>query len=454
MIQNFISSVLKRKQQDQHLPERVRTAIIQQENRSEQLIGWIQLGVVVTFASLYALAPKTFNPDLTFEPVPVVLGLYFAFTVFRLILSYKIRLPGWVITLSIIADVLLLFGTIFTFHIQYMQPPSFYLKAPTLLYIFIFIALRTLRFEASYILLSGLVAAMGWAGMVTYVITLDEQNPMITRDYVEYLTSNSVLLGAEFDKIISIIMVSVILALAVQRAHGLLVNAVEQGQAAQSLSRFFSKDLAQQIKSAEQEARVGDVVERQASILNVDIRGFTPLTKTLTPAQQIELITDYHRHIVPVISNHSGHVDKFMGDGIMAYFGVLQESGSHGVDALKAMEEIIHTSDRWNAARAQDGLDPVVIHASCASGRIVFGVIGEDHRLEYTVIGDAANVSAKMEKQTKAEKVRAMATLETLKCALEQGYVDCETKWETRLQRPVEGVEAPLDLVVLKETQE
>ena len=436
---------------DRKIPARVEAAIIEQQNVSERLVGWIQLSVVLIFGTLYALSPKTFHPDATFAPVPYVLSIYLIFTIIRLILSHKMRLPGWVISLSIVADILLLFGTIFSFHLQYMQPPSFYLKAPTVLYIFIFIALRALRFEARYILLSGLAAAVGWAIMVAYVVFMDDMNTMLTRDYVKYLTSNAVLIGAEFDKIVSIILVSIILGVAVVRARVLLVQAVSQTQAAQSLSRFFSADLADQIKSSEQDAKIGEVVSREASILNVDIRGFTPLTKRSTPEEQIALITQYHARIVPVISGYRGHVDKFMGDGIMAYFGVLAESKTHAHDVLKCMEDIIKASDVWNEERAQQGLDPVVIHASCASGTIVFGVIGEEHRLEYTVIGDAANVSAKMEKQTKIEGVRAIATVETLDSAVQQGYANASESWEVRPQRVVAGVDLPIDVIVLRE---
>jgi adenylate cyclase len=434
----------------QDLPERVKSQIITQQNASERLVGWIQLAVVCTFGTLYAISPKTF-PDGAFAPVPYVLSFYLVFTLFRLYLSYKVRLNGFFISLSIVADILLLFGTIFSFHMQYMQPPSFYLKAPTVLYIFIFIALRTLRFEARYILLSGLAAMIGWGFMVGYVVLYDDMNTMVTRDYVQYLTSNSVLIGAEFDKIVSILLVSVILALATVRARALLIKAVTQTQAAKSLSRFFSEDLADQIKSSESDAAIGDVVSRNASILNVDIRGFTPLTKRTTPKEQIELITQYHAHIVPVISKHMGHVDKFTGDGIMAYFGVLKEQPAHAVQALQAMEDIIQASDQWNEERAKLGLEPVVIHASCASGPIVFGVIGEEHRLEYTVIGDAANVSAKMEKQTKIEGVRAIATATTLHSAKEHGYDTAEERWELREGRDVAGVDQPLDVIVLKE---
>jgi adenylate cyclase len=78
------------------------------------------------------------------------LTAYFAFTLGRLIGSHRGQLPNW-----------LLMALIWSFHIQYMQPASFYLKAPTMIYAFIFIALRALRFEPRFILLAGAAAALG-----------------------------------------------------------------------------------------------------------------------------------------------------------------------------------------------------------------------------------------------------------------------------------------------------
>ena len=118
---------------------------------------------------------------------------------------------------------------------------------------------------------------------------------------------------------------------------------------------FFSKDLAEKITSAEQET-IGDVVSREATILNVDIRGFTPLTQRLTPREQIALITEYQARIVPVISAHGSRVDKFLGDGIMAYFGVLSDSDTHAMDAFKCMKDILKASDGWNRDRNDQGL--------------------------------------------------------------------------------------------------
>ena len=228
------------------LPARVTEAIQRQDNSSEVLVKVIQLTVVCIMGVLYLLSPKT-HAGTQFAPVPYALATYLVANTIGLIWALRRGLPDWAVYVSIVFDMALLMVLIWSFHIQYGQPASFYLKAPTLLYIFIFIALRALRFETKFVLAAGFIGAAGWLAMVLYVTLADPVDAMITRNYVTYLTTNSVLLGAEFDKIISILLVTGILALALKRAHSLLVRAVAEQTAAQDLSRFFDESVATQI---------------------------------------------------------------------------------------------------------------------------------------------------------------------------------------------------------------
>ncbi len=94
------------------LPERLKTTIRQQQERSEVLISLIQLLIVTTFGLLYAVSPKTFSEDVTFAPVPWVLSAYLLFSLLRFTLAVNRRLPDWMLYLSAIADIALLMGLI------------------------------------------------------------------------------------------------------------------------------------------------------------------------------------------------------------------------------------------------------------------------------------------------------------------------------------------------------
>jgi len=432
----------------QQLPERVRNTIRVQQDASEILIGWVQLGVVSLFGTLYLLAPKTFTSEAEFAPVPWVLGSYLAFTLIRLGVSLRHPMPQWLLYVSVVVDMALLFVLIWSFHRQYMQPPAFYLKAPTLLYVFIFIALRALRFEVRFVLLAGLVAALGWTLLALYAVSGPDGMRMITNDYVLYMTSNSVLIGAEIDKIVSILTVTAIIAVAIGRARQMLIRAVVDGTAAHELARFFSPEIARQITASEQAVKAGEGQLRDASVLFTDIRGFTIFAKAVAPGVLMKALADYQSLIVPIIQRHGGSIDKFMGDGILATFGAAVTTGTYAADSLRAIDDIVKAAEAWNRERRAAGEPRLRVGAACAAGPIVFGAVGDATRLEYTVIGDAVNLAAKLEKHTKTEKVRALTDAATYATALSQGYQPPEDR-ERRPACRVEGTEARLDLVVM-----
>jgi adenylate cyclase len=432
------------------LAPRLARAIAAQQDKSERLIGWFQLAIVGTFAALFAISPKQL-PIPIWERFPAwVIAAYLAFTLARLLVSYRRRLPGWLLAVSVAADVALVVLLIWSFHIEYAQPPSFSLKAPTLLYVFIFIGLRALRFDPRYVLLAGATAVLGWLAMVAYVLAYDMggMGAAITRNYVTYLTSNSILIGAEFDKIISIAIVTAVLAAAIVRARALLVNSVAEAAAASALSRFFAPEIASRIRGAERDIRAGQGQSCEAAILTTDLRDFTKLSANMAPDAVIALLIDYQTRLVPIIQRHGGAVDKFLGDGILATFGCVAASETYAADALRAALEIQAAADNWADARAAAGLLPIAVGVAVTTGRVIFGAIGDESRLEFTVIGDAVNLAAKLDKHSKAEGVRALTTSAACDLALAQGFSTARPL-ERRPARKVDGVAGPMDLAVI-----
>lgn len=393
MSKNLLTKIVPGR--SQQLPDRVRAAIRRQQALSEVIIGWIQLGVVVTFAILYTLAPKTFTKDAAFEPVPWILACYLAFTLLRLVLAHKGRLPDWFLYVSVVIDMTLLMVLIWSFHLQYRQPPAFYLKAPTLLYVFIFIALRALRFEARFVVAAGVTAAVGWLLMVWYVIANESMD--ITRDYVRYMTSNSVLLGAEFDKVITILMVTIILGIALYRARDLLIESVVESTTAKDLSRFVPSEVVKQVQTSEQGITAGQGELKQTTILFGDLEGFTSLSEELSPTELIRTLNEYFTAVVEPIERYGGVVTQFQGDAILASFNQPKADEDHAANAVRAaidIQRILKTKTFGEGLRLRSRI-------GINSGVVVGGLVGTQDRLGYTVHGDDVNLAARLEQLNK-----------------------------------------------------
>jgi adenylate cyclase len=429
------------------LPGRVESAIQDEQDSSEILVSLLQLATIAAFAVLYTLAPKGFPPGVPFEPVPVTLTVYAGFTLIRLWLAWRRRLKPWFLALSVVVDITVLMVTIWSFYLQYQQPPAIYLKAPTLMYAFILIALRTLRFEPWLVMLAGASASLGWLCLVAYAV-LSEGGMQITHSFATYAMSNQILLGAEFDKVVSLMMVTLILAIALLRARKLLFRAVADQLAAAELSRFFAPEVAGRIRTTDMALEPGQAELREAAILMADLRGFTPLSHRLAPREVMGLLSEYQSRVVAAVREHGGSIDKFMGDGVLASFGATQPSPSFAADALRALDALLGATAAWANERLAAGLPTPAVGAAVATGAVMFGTIGDRTRLEYTVIGDPVNLAAKLEKHTKEERVQALCTAEAYQLALAQRYVP-STPAETRPERRIAGVAAPLDLVVL-----
>lgn len=431
------------------LSERVYRRIEQQQATSEIIVGWIQASAIIFFAVVYAISPKAFPPGTRFEPVPWTLGIYAVFTALRIVLAYRGRLSRRFVAISTVVDIAVLMLTIWSFHLQYQAPPALYLKAPTLMYVFILIALRTLRFEPLYVLIAGGCSAAGWLALFLYAaLVSDVEAPVFTRSYVEYVTSYKILRGAEIDKILSILMVTAILTLTLVRARKFLVNCVAEEMVAADLARFFAPEVARQLRGAQIGPLAGQGVRCDTAILSIDLHGFTRISHDLPPTELIALLSEYHARLVPVIERHHGSIDKYVGDGILASFGAVAPSGSYAADLCRAVEELTAAAGAWEADRRKRALPAPAIGMAGASGEVVFGTIGHETRLEYTVIGEVVNLAAKLEKHTRHEGAPALLMRSTYTLALAQGYRP-QIAVEELPARSIEGVADPVDLVAL-----
>jgi len=433
---------------EMQLPARVERALADLRRKSEILIGWVQAALVLVLGALYLVAPSTSPSDAVFRPVPWALGIYGAFTVLRLVLAYRNRLSLALKIASVLVDVSMLMITIWSFHIQYGQQAAFYLKAPTLLYVFIFIVLRALTITPGYVLFTGLTAAVGWLALLWYALAEPGGAALVTHDYVEYMTSAKILIGGEIDRVVSIVIVTLVLSVSVARARQLLFHAVEDQAAVSQLARFFSPEIAERLARADELLHPGDGEQLEAAAMFIDLRGFTKLAAALPPAELIDLLREYQRIAVPVIHENNGSVVTYLGDGIMVTFGATRTSATYCADAIRCAEMLIEVLAGWCREREAKGLPAPGVGIGVDAGTVTCGVIGDEGRLEYAIIGDPVNRAAKLQNQTKVEGVLGLASLACRDRAVEQGYVSAGTQ-PVLADRAVAGVAGLVSLVVI-----
>jgi adenylate cyclase len=160
------------------------------------------------------------------------------------------------------------------------------------------------------------------------------------------------------------------------------------------LLRQFSPKVAERLLKHRGSLRLGG--ERsEVTILNWDIRGFTRLTENMEPDEVVEMLNDYFAVLVPIIFSHQGTIDKFIGDAILAVFGSPEadpQQHEHAVRAAVEMQAIVaEVNEKRRAAGLLCAEPGIGIHC----GEVVHGFVGTADRMEFTVIGDVVNKSAR-----------------------------------------------------------
>src|SRR4249920_220883 len=267
-------------------------------------------------------------------------------------------------------------------------------------------------------------------------------------DFVVAASTGRIDVHDEIIRVAVILIVTAVLATALARARLTLARAVRASQSADALSRFFDSEVADQITTTDLPPMAGQSVARDAAIMFTDLRGFTKASATLSAADLIALIAEYQNVVLPVVRAHGGNIDKFMGDGILASFGAVRASSTYAADALRCIDAILTTSRAWAQDRQTRGLPAPGIGIGVAHGPLVFGIIGVERRLEYTVIGETVNLAAKLEKHNKPEAAAACAPASLIDLASRQDQALSPGGFEIRRARAVAGTAEPLDLAV------
>jgi adenylate cyclase len=197
----------------------------------------------------------------------------------------------------------------------------------------------------------------------------------------------------------------------IQRVTRLVADVSEEHGRRERLARYFSPEVAIMLAASPGDAAAGE--SREVSLLFSDLRDFTALAERLDGRQVVALLNDYHEAMVDTIFAFGGTLDKYLGDGLMAYFGAPVAQPDHAERAVRcalAMQERLARLDAERGARGEPALRMGIgVH----TGTVVLGDVGARRRREYTAIGDAVNVAARLEQLTKARAVPVLVSEST-----------------------------------------
>lgn len=180
-------------------------------------------------------------------------------------------------------------------------------------------------------------------------------------------------------------------------------NAMADGMAERDfIKQTFGRYVSQQVM---EEILSGDVglggQRRHATIMFTDIRGFTTISETLPPERIVEMLNAYFDAMVDCILRHEGTLDKFIGDGMLAVFGLLREHHDDEDRAVRCALEMMDRLGPLNARWKEEGLPEIRIGAGIHTGDVVVGNIGSAKMMQYTVVGDTVNVASRIEQLNK-----------------------------------------------------
>jgi adenylate cyclase len=166
-----------------------------------------------------------------------------------------------------------------------------------------------------------------------------------------------------------------------------------------TMSRYMDPGIADRLLAAGTELLGGQDIE--ATVLFSDIRGFTTLTEKLGPQGTVALLNEYFTLMVDCLQKEEGMLDKFIGDAVMAAFGIPVPHEDDPDRAVRTAIAMLTTLDVWNRQRAGEGKLPVNIGIGLNTDRVVSGNIGSQKRMDFTIIGDGVNLAARLESACK-----------------------------------------------------
>jgi adenylate cyclase len=194
---------------------------------------------------------------------------------------------------------------------------------------------------------------------------------------------------------VAMVLCCFILTRRIAMVHALAAEQLQR----ERLGRYFSPQVAAHIQQTGLGLTAGQNYE--ITVLFADLREFTALSERLTPAETFALLNEFQARMVAAVFAHGGTLDKFLGDGLMAYFGAPVPQPDHPLLAVRCALAMQAALAELNTARAARHQTALRMGVGLHTGPAIVGAIGTEHRREFTAVGDAVNTASRLESLTR-----------------------------------------------------
>lgn len=209
-------------------------------------------------------------------------------------------------------------------------------------------------------------------------------------------------------------------------------------------SRYTSAELVENLMKNPEKIDLGGV-NKTAAILFSDIAGFTAFSAKFSPKEVVNLMNEYLSRMTEVVLNHQGEIDKFIGDAIMARFGVLSELPYPARNAVEAACSMLEELDKLRSEWAARGIENFNIRIGIATGPVLAGNIGSTRRQEFTVMGTTVNLASRLEALNKEIGSRILVDEETF------NHLPKGLKFVKREGQRIRGLVEPITVYEIQE---
>src|SRR5215207_992825 len=287
-------------------------------------------------------------------------------------------------------------------------PIGMQFRFDTFIYFFVFLATATLAYSWRTVVAMGFWTSAVWAVGVGWVYLQPETHAELAErvraavgsDVRMFDIINPAAIGipTRFQEITVFLIVAMTLALAVRRSNALLISHAGIERERANLARYFSPNVVEQLSGNDEPLK--QVRTQNVAVLFADIVDFTAYTDGRSPMEVIGTLRLFHERMEREVFRHSGTLDKYLGDGLMATFGTPSASASDAGNALRCAQAMIASIGAFNRERKNRGEPPIRVSVGLHYGEVVLGDIGLN-RLEFAVIGTAVNAASRLESLTR-----------------------------------------------------